>query len=54
MSQYIRADRRKGKTYYWLVESHREGDRVVQKRLQYLGTKKPDLAAAKWSHAFGK
>jgi len=54
MAQYIRADRRKGKTYWWLVESHREGDRIVQKRLKYLGTKKPDLAAAKWNYAFGK
>ena len=53
MAQYIRADKRKGKTYYWLVESHREGDRVVQTRLEYLGTTKPMLEEAKWRHAFG-
>jgi hypothetical protein len=46
MGQYIRADKRKDKTYYWLVESYRDGDRVVQKRLKYLGTRKPTLAAA--------
>ena len=53
MSQYIRADKRKGRTYWWLVESYRQGDRVIQKRLKYLGTKKPDLAATKWGYAFG-
>jgi hypothetical protein len=53
MGQYIRADKRKGKTYYWLVESHRENGKVVQKRLRYLGTEKPDLATAKWGNAFG-
>jgi len=52
MSQYIRADKRKDKTYYWLVESHREGDRVVQQRLKYLGTQCPTLAAVKWQYAF--
>jgi hypothetical protein len=26
---------------YWLVESHREGQRVVQKRLKYLGSTEP-------------
>jgi hypothetical protein len=28
---------------YWLVESHREGRRVVQTHLKYLGTKPPTL-----------
>jgi len=46
MGQYIRTDKRKGMTYFWLVESSRDGDRVVQKRLKYLGTRKPTLAAA--------
>jgi hypothetical protein len=46
MGQYIRGDKRKGKTYYYLVESYRDGDKVVQKRLKYLGTRKPTLAAA--------
>lgn len=35
---------------YWLVESHREGVKVVQKRLKYLGTNPPtpeDLARLK-------
>ncbi len=41
MGQYIREDRRKGRIYYWLVESHREGKKVVQKRLKYLGAKPP-------------
>ena len=53
MSQYIRADRRGDKTYWWLVESHREGKRVIQTRLEYLGTRKPTLEEAKWCHAFG-
>jgi len=41
MAVYIRADKRKNKTYYWLVESHREGDKVVQRRLKSLGTEPP-------------
>jgi len=41
MAQYIRADKKNGKLYYWLVESHREGEKVVQKRLKYLGKQKP-------------
>lgn len=41
MGTYIRQDRRKGRTYYYLVESHREGKKVVQKRLKYLGTAQP-------------
>ena len=28
---------------YWLVESHREGQRVVQRKLKYLGSKEPTL-----------
>lgn len=46
MAQYIRADKRDDKSYYWLVESHREGKKVIQKRLKYLGTEKPTLVAA--------
>ncbi len=26
---------------YWLVESHREGQKVVQKKLKYLGSTEP-------------
>jgi hypothetical protein len=54
MSQYLRADKRKDRIYYWLVESHREGNRVVQRRLKYLGTQKPTLATALWRYQFGK
>jgi len=32
MGVYVRADKKKGRSYYWLVESHREGKRVIQKR----------------------
>jgi hypothetical protein len=28
---------------YWLVESHREGPRVVQRKLKYLGINEPTL-----------
>jgi hypothetical protein len=28
---------------YWLVESHREGTKVIQKRLKYLGNTEPTL-----------
>ncbi len=41
MAVYIRADKRKNKTYYWLVESHREGKKVVQRRLKSIGTEPP-------------
>ena len=41
MAVYIRADKRKYKTYYWLVESHREGEKVVQRRLKSIGTEPP-------------
>jgi hypothetical protein len=41
MAIYIRADKRKYKTYYWLVESHREGEKVVQRRIRSLGTERP-------------
>ena len=41
MAVYIRADKRKYKTYYWLVESHREGQKVVQRRLKSIGTELP-------------
>mgnify|MGYP001138204038 CR=1 FL=1 len=44
MSVYVRADKKKGRSYYWLVESHREGKRMVQKRIKYLGVDLPDPA----------
>jgi len=43
MARYIRADKKKSGTYYWLVEAHRQGGKVIQKRLKYLGTKEPTL-----------
>ena len=48
MGQYIRADKLKnGSIRYYLVESHREGKKVVQRRLKYLGKNKPSLDEAK-------
>ena len=35
---FIRAKRRGDKTYYYLVENRREGKKVKQKVLKYLGT----------------
>lgn len=43
---YIRAKKRGDKTYYYLVEGKREGRKVKQKVLQYLGTSK-DIKARK-------
>ena len=46
MGIYIRRE----PTKYWLVESHREGPKVVQKKLKYLGSTEPtpeDLARLK-------
>jgi hypothetical protein len=39
---YIRTKKIKGGTYYYLVKSVREGKRVHQINLSYLGTEKPD------------
>jgi len=39
---YIRTKKIKGRTYYYLVKSVREGDRIRQVMLEYLGTEKPD------------
>jgi len=35
---FIRANRRKNKAYYYIVESEREGKKVKQKVLLYLGS----------------
>lgn len=35
---YIRANKRKNKTYYYIVESERIGEKVKQKVLLYLGS----------------
>ena len=35
---FIRANKRKNKVYYYIVESKREGKKVKQKVLLYLGS----------------
>jgi len=37
-SMFIRANKRKKKVYYYVVESERNGDKVNQKVLLYLGS----------------
>ncbi|HEX55069.1 MAG: 2-C-methyl-D-erythritol 4-phosphate cytidylyltransferase [Candidatus Altiarchaeales archaeon] len=39
---YVRAKEIKGKRYYYLVKSKREGSRVRQITLKYLGSTHPD------------
>jgi len=36
---YVRTKRRGQRLYYYLVESKREGDKVRQRVIRYLGTK---------------
>jgi hypothetical protein len=38
---YVRVKRRGQRVYYYLVESKREGDKVRQRIIRYLGTKPP-------------
>jgi outer membrane protein assembly factor BamE (lipoprotein component of BamABCDE complex) len=38
---FVRVKKFDGRTYYYLVENYREGNRVRQKVLRYLGTEKP-------------
>ena len=38
MMVFIRKKVRKGNTYYYIVENRREGDKVYQKVLYYIGT----------------
>ena len=38
---YVRVKRRGQKVYYYLVESKREGNKVRQRIIRYLGTKPP-------------
>jgi hypothetical protein len=35
---FIRANRRKNKVYYYIVKSERDGKKVKQKNLLYLGS----------------
>ena len=38
---FVRTKRKGGRTYYYLVESKREGKNVRQKVIKYLGTEMP-------------
>ncbi len=38
---FVRAKRKGNRVYYYLVESKREGKKVMQKVLKYLGTEPP-------------
>jgi hypothetical protein len=38
---FVRAKRIKNKTYYYLVESKREGNKVRQRVIKYLGAEMP-------------
>jgi len=38
---FIRTKKVKGHTYYYLVESYREGGKVKQRVIRYLGKNKP-------------
>jgi len=38
---YVRAKHRGQKVYYYLVESKREGKKVRQRIIRYIGTKPP-------------
>lgn len=44
---YVRAKKIKGRTYYYLVRSVREGNRIRQVSLKYLGTDKPGREKAR-------
>jgi hypothetical protein len=39
---YVRSKKIKGLTYYYLVKSVREGERIRQVSLEYLGADKPN------------
>lgn len=38
---FIRKKKIKGKTYYYLVESYREGGKIKQRVIKYLGADRP-------------
>ncbi len=38
---FVRAKRQGNRTYYYLVENHRDGKKVRQKVIKYLGTEMP-------------
>jgi len=35
---FIRAKKKKNRTYYWIVESIRVKDKVIQKPIRYIGS----------------
>ena len=35
---FIRSKKKGRKTYYWIVESKREKDKVIQKPIKYIGS----------------
>lgn len=37
---FIRSKKKGNKTYYWIVECNRVGDKVIQKPIRYLGSAK--------------
>lgn len=38
---FVRAKKHGDRTYWYLVENHREGKRTLQRVISYLGTEKP-------------
>ena len=38
---FVRGKRQGNRTYYYLVENHRDGKKVRQKVIKYLGTERP-------------
>lgn len=44
---YIRANKRGNRVYYYIVESVRKGEKVMQKVILYLGTAKTVLKKLK-------
>ena len=42
---FIRAKKQGNQTYYYLVKNKREGKRVIQKVIKYLGKEKPSPEA---------
>ena len=35
---FVRSKKKKNRIYYWIVESIREKDKIIQKPIRYLGT----------------
>lgn len=41
MANYLKAYKNNGRIYWWLAEAHRNGKKVVQKKLRYFGVNRP-------------